>query len=322
MAGYNSSPALVLLATHCAVMLLLALAGATHGHHPSAAGSRLSATFYDASCPSAHDVVRRVIQDARVTDPRIPASLIRLHFHDCFVQGCDASLLLDDDLPAIQTEKTVPANDKSARGFPVVDDIKAALEHACPGVVSCADILALAAEISVELAGGPRWRVLLGRRDGTTTNVESAENLPNFFDPLDVLQEKFRNVNLDDTDLVALQGAHTFGKVQCQFTMQNCTAGQPEGALENLDQVTPNRFDNKYYGNLLHGRAQLDSDQVMLSDPAAAATTAPIVRRFAGNQKDFFRNFAASMIKMGNISPLTGNDGEIRKNCRWVNKGY
>ena len=150
-------------------------------------------------------------------------------------QGCDGSLLLDDDLPAIQTEKTVPANDNSARGFPVVDDIKAALEHACPGVVSCADILALAVEISVELvstpparivllpevvrafstdetmepcvqAGGPRWSVLLGRRDGTTTNVESAKNLPSPFDPLDVLQEKFRNVNLDDTDLVALQG--------------------------------------------------------------------------------------------------------------------
>jgi peroxidase len=55
-------------------------------------------------------------------------------------------------------------------------------------------------------AGGPRWSVLLGRRDGTTTNVQSARNLPNFFDPLSVLQEKFRNVNLDDTDLVALQG--------------------------------------------------------------------------------------------------------------------
>ena len=66
-------------------------------------------------------------------------------------QGCDGSLLLDDDLPTIRTEKAVPANDNSARGFPVVDDIKAALEHACQGVVSCADILALAAEISVEL---------------------------------------------------------------------------------------------------------------------------------------------------------------------------
>ncbi|CAN6355099.1 unnamed protein product [Urochloa humidicola] len=312
-----SSPGwLLAVAAHC--VLILALAGAARGYAPA-----LSSTFYDASCPSAYNVVRRVIQNARVTDPRIPASLIRLHFHDCFVQGCDASLLLDDDLPAIQTEKTVPANNNSARGFPVVDDIKAALEHACPGVVSCADILALAAEISVEISGGPRWRVLLGRRDGTTTNVASANNLPSPFDSLDKLQQKFRNVNLDDTDLVALQGAHTFGKVQCQFTRENCTAGQPAGSLEDLDRVTPNVFDNKYYGNLVHGQAQLPSDQVMLSDPAAPATTAPIVHRFASNQKDFFAKFAVSMIKMGNISPLTGSSGEIRKNCRRVNsKGF
>ncbi|XP_062179330.1 peroxidase 2-like [Phragmites australis] len=321
MANSSCSSSLgLLLATHCA--LLLALVGAAHGH-PPLAGSALSSLFYDESCPSAYDIVRRVIQDARVSDPRIPASLIRLHFHDCFVNGCDGSLLLDDDLPAIQSEKNVPANDNSARGFPVVDDIKSALEDACPGIVSCADILALAAEISVELAGGPRWRVQLGRRDGTTTNIESANNLPSFSDPLDKLQEKFRNFNLDDTDLVALQGAHTFGKVQCQFTRENCSAGQPEGALENLDQVTPNVFDNKYYGNLLHGRAQLPSDQVMLSDPSAPTTTAPIVQRFASNQQDFFKNFAMSMIKMGNISPLTGRDGEIRKNCRRVNSnGY
>jgi peroxidase len=82
-------------------------------------------------------------------------------------------------------------------------------------------------------------------------------------------------------------------------------------------------FDNKYYGNLLHNQAQLPSDQVMLSDPTAPTTTAPIVHRFASNQKDFFTNFVASMIKMGNIGPLTGKDGEIRKNCRRVNsKGY
>ena len=82
-------------------------------------------------------------------------------------------------------------------------------------------------------------------------------------------------------------------------------------------------FDNKYYGNLLHGAAQLPSDQVMLSDAVAEATTAPIVHRFAANQQDFFRNFATSMVKMGNIGPLTGTDGEIRKNCRRTNsKGY
>ncbi|KAJ1253576.1 hypothetical protein BS78_K231600 [Paspalum vaginatum] len=162
----SSSPAggsgRLLFAAHCA-LLLLAMAGAAHAHLPttSSGGSPLSSAFYDASCPGAHAIVRRIIKSARVSDPRIPASLIRLHFHDCFVQGCDGSLLLDDDLPTIQSEKNVPGNKNSARGFPVVDGIKAALEKACPGIVSCADILALAAEISVELAGGPRWRVLL-----------------------------------------------------------------------------------------------------------------------------------------------------------------
>jgi peroxidase len=160
--------------------------------------------------------------------------------------------------------------------------------------------------------------VLLGRQDGTTTNVQSTNNLPSPFDSVDKLQQKFRNINLDNTDLVALQGAHTFGKVQCQFTRENCTAGQPAGALEDLDRVTPNVFDKKYYGNLLHGQAQLPYDQVLLSDPSALATTVPIVHRFVSNQKDFFGNFVASMIKMGNISPLTGRNGEIRMNCRRV----
>ncbi|KAF7032178.1 hypothetical protein CFC21_043387 [Triticum aestivum] len=310
------------LAARCSLLLtaalVLALSHEAHGH--AGAGAGLSSSFYDDSCPSAHDIVRRVIQSARVANARIPASLIRLHFHDCFVQGCDGSLLLDNDLPAIMTEKEVPANNRSVRGFDVVDDIKHALENACPGIVSCADILALASEISVELAGGPRWSVPLGRRDGTTTNVESANNLPSPFDSLQTLQEKFRNLGLDDTDLVALQGAHTFGRAQCQFTQQNCSAGQDGETLVNLDTVTPDVFDNKYYGNLLHGRAPLPSDQVMLSDPVAATTTASIVHRFSGSQKDFFKNFAASMVKMGNISPLTGRAGEIRNNCRRVNK--
>ncbi|KQK22709.1 peroxidase A2 [Brachypodium distachyon] len=302
---------------------------------------QLSPAFYDGSCPHVDDTARRVIQEARVADPRILASLVRLQFHDCFVNGCDGSLLLDDS-PAVRSEKNAAPNNNSARGFPVVDDIKAALEHACPGIVSCADILALAAEISVELAGGPYWRVMLGRRDATTANFEGADNLPGPTDALGVLREKFASLGLDDTDFVALQGAHTIGRAQCRF-VQDRLAEQPDPALDreflsalrqfcpasagvderlnNLDPATPDAFDNSYYVNILRNRGLLRSDQAMLSVPdGAAAATAPIVGRFADSEADFFRSFATAMIKMGNIAPLTGDMGEVRRHCRVVNQ--
>ncbi|KAL5225046.1 hypothetical protein ABZP36_011685 [Zizania latifolia] len=178
--------------------------------------AQLCEDYYDCTCPDAYDIVRRVLIEAQKSDTRIFASLIRLHFHDCFVQGCDASLLLDT-VPGMQSEKESPPNNNSARGFDVVDAVKAALEDACPGVVSCADLLALAAEISVELSGGPGWGVLLGRLDGMTSNFDGSLDLPAPTDNLTVLQGKFLKLNLNDVDLVALSGGHTFGRVQCQF---------------------------------------------------------------------------------------------------------
>lgn len=54
-------------------------------------------------------------------------------------------------LDGTDSEKLAIPNVNSARGFEVVDTIKAAVENACPGVVSCADILTLAARESVYL---------------------------------------------------------------------------------------------------------------------------------------------------------------------------
>ncbi|XP_015159881.1 peroxidase 68-like, partial [Solanum tuberosum] len=84
--------------------------------------SDLSDDFYDDICPQALPTIRRVVEDAVSQERRMGASLLRLHFHDCFVNGCDASILLDQTA-TIDSEKTARPNNNSARGFEVIDRI-------------------------------------------------------------------------------------------------------------------------------------------------------------------------------------------------------
>ncbi|KMZ63101.1 Peroxidase [Zostera marina] len=78
--------------------------------------------FYQCSCPNAAEIVRSVVVKAMAREARMAASLLRLNFHDCFVQGCDASLLLDST-DKIVSEKGSKPNKNSARGFEVIDEI-------------------------------------------------------------------------------------------------------------------------------------------------------------------------------------------------------
>ncbi|KAK1558519.1 hypothetical protein Q3G72_003297 [Acer saccharum] len=330
-----SSPFHHLLATLlCAALLLQA---------SSSSYAQLSPTFYNQTCPNASSIIRGVLQQAFLSDIRIGASLIRLHFHDCFVNGCDGSILLNNTA-TIESEKEAAPNNNSARGFDVVDNMKAALESACPGIVSCADILAIAAEQSVNMSGGPSWQVPLGRRDSLTASRALANiTIPGPTDSLQLLKSKFVNVGLNnDTDLVALSGGHTFGRAQCRTfdnrlfnfnstnnpdptlnttylaTLQQlCPQGGNRSILANLDLTTPDTFDNNYFSNLQSNNGLLQSDQILFSTTGDA--TVQLVNNFSSNQTAFFESFVVSMIRMGNLSPLTGSDGEIRSSCSRVN---
>ncbi|CAI0433623.1 unnamed protein product [Linum tenue] len=116
----------------------------------SPGGAQLSANFYSTSCPNLLTIVRNQMTQAVNNDARMAASILRLFFHDCFVNGCDASVLLDDTT-TLTGEKNAGPNQNSLRGFAVIDNIKTRVEAACNATVSCADILALAARDGVVL---------------------------------------------------------------------------------------------------------------------------------------------------------------------------
>lgn len=303
------------------------------------ATAQLNPNFYRNTCPNVSRIVQQVVHQALRADSRIAASLLHLHFHDCFVDGCDASVLLDTtaNFTGEWTNTTV------LRGFGVIDNIKAAVEHACRGTVSCADILAIAVERSIALSGGPSWTVQLGRRDSTTANptlAKTAFPAPNASVYANL--KKFQNLGLSLTDLVTLSGAHTIGRAHCRtfiYRLNNFNGtGNPDPTLKSsyrstlqriclqdgngssitsFDPGTPNTFDNNYFVNLQKNIGLLQSDQELLS--MAASSTISIVNDYSRSQADFFSNFSNSMIKMGNLSPLTGTSGEIRLNCGKVN---
>ncbi|PON71520.1 Plant peroxidase [Parasponia andersonii] len=304
-------------------------------------GNYLFPQYYDHSCPKAQEIVKSVVGKAVAREARIAASLLRLHFHDCFVKGCDASLLLDS-IGQIISEKNSNPNRNSARGFEVIDEIKSALEKECPNTVSCADILALAARDSTVLRGGPNWVVPLGRRDSREASLSGSNNdIPAPNNTFQTILTKFKRQGLDIVDLVALSGSHTIGNARCtsfrQRLYNQSGNGQPDltlaqayaaqlrsrcprsGGDQNLfflDFVSPTTFDNSYFKNLLASKGLLSSDQVLVT---RSGVSRGLVQKYAENNELFFEQFSKSMVKMGNISPLTGSRGEIRKNCRRIN---
>ncbi|KAF7021721.1 hypothetical protein CFC21_034617 [Triticum aestivum] len=321
-----------------AVALLLAL----HGLLPPSAHAALQDGFYGASTNCTVDVeavVRGVVERhvSRLGDGGSGAGLIRLHFHDCFVKGCDGSVLIDPSPVNPDPEKASPANG-GLRGIDVVEEAKRQLEALCPGTVSCADILAFAARDAANVlsSGAISYDVPSGRRDGLTSDAaDASQSLPPPFAQLGDLVRAFASKGFGIDELVALSGAHSIGRAHCSSfgdrihpavheTMDpsygadmrsRCPEDAGAGEWVAQDQATPGDLDGRYFENVLAGRVPFSSDRALIDD----GETRRMVEDNSGDQGEWAARFAAAMRKMSELAG-TG-EGEIREFCHVTNRG-
>jgi peroxidase len=325
------------LLARAALVAFVALVGVGGG-----ARAQLRQNYYGSTCPNAESTVRSVISQHLQQSFAVGPGTLRLFFHDCFVWGCDASVMLmapnGDDESHSGADATL-----SPDAVEAINKAKAAVEAlpGCAGKVSCADILAMAARDVVSLTGGPSYSVELGRLDGKTFNRAIVKHvLPGPGFNLDQLNSLFASNGLTQTDMIALSGAHTIGVTHCDkfvrriYTFKQrlgynppmnldflrsmrrvCPINYSPTAFAMLDVSTPRAFDNAYFNNLRYNKGLLASDQILFTDRRSR----PTVNLFAANSTAFFDAFVAAMAKLGRIGVKTGSDGEIRRVCTAVN---
>ncbi|KAI3906431.1 hypothetical protein MKX01_029046 [Papaver californicum] len=323
-----SSVSVILITVLCTCFLVLS-------------NGQLRVGFYSSTCPNAEDIVNSIVREAFLDDNNMAAILLRLHFHDCFVNGCDGSILIEG-----KTTERHAFGHQGVNGFDVIEKAKSQLESVCPGVVSCADIVAMAARDSISLSNGPSYQVQTGRRDGRFSNVSSASNMPEVNESIQSLKAKFLQKGLNEKDLVLLSAAHTIGTTACFFMTDRLYNFPTEGAGSDpsinprflrelkskcpqngdintrlpMDNGTPLRFDSQILRNIREGFAVLQSDAKLYDDEV----TRRIIDSYFGFLSSIFgpsfeTDFVNSIVKMGKLGVNTGSRGEIRRVCKAFN---
>lgn len=310
---------------------------------PGTASVKLRRNYYHKTCPNVENIVRAAVtkkfQQTFVTAP----ATIRLFFHDCFVLGCDASIMIASS-DGSKAEKDHPDNlSLAGDGFDTVIKAKEAVDAvpSCRNKVSCADILAMATRDVIALAGGPSYEVELGRLDGLSSTAGSVDGkLPQPFFNLNQLNSLFAANGLTQKNMIALSAAHTIGFSHCSkfanrihnFSRETAVdpalnqgyAAQLRGMCPknvdtriaiDMDPKTPRKFDNVYFQNLKKGKGLFSSDQVLFHDPRSK----PTVNNWANDSHAFKRAFIAAITKLGRVGVKTGKNGNIRRNCAAFN---
>ncbi|KAK0578787.1 hypothetical protein LWI29_016177 [Acer saccharum] len=255
-------------------------------------------SFYRDTCPQAEDIIKEQVKLLYKRHKNTAFSWLRNIFHDCAVQSCDASLLLDSTRRSLSEKET----DRSfgMRNFRYIETIKEALERECPGVVSCADILVLSARDGIVALGAigidtPGVVALLGAHSvGRTHCVKLVHRLYPEVDP-------------------------AFNPDHIDHMLHKCPDPIPDPKSVQYvrnDRGTPMVLDNNYYRNILDNKGLMLVDHQLAVDKR----TKPFVKKMAKSQAYFFKEFSRAITILSENNPLTGTKGEIRKQCNLSNK--
>ncbi|KVH89614.1 heme peroxidase [Cynara cardunculus var. scolymus] len=285
-----------------ALFSLTVVASFAESTESSESDSGLVLNFYKDSCPQAEDIIKEQVKLLYKRHKNTAFSWLRNIFHDCGVESCDASLLLDSTRRSLSEKET----DRSfgLRNFRYLETIKEAVERECPGVVSCADILVLSGREGIVALGGPYIPLKTGRRDGRKSRADVLEQyLPDHNESMSVVLERFKNIGIDTPGVVALLDAIPDPKA-VQYVRN--------------DRGTPMILDNNYYRNILDNKGLLIVDHQLATDKR----TKPYVKKMAKSQDYFFKHFGRAITILTENNPLTGNEGEIRKQCNVANKHH
>ncbi|CAO2207960.1 unnamed protein product [Urochloa humidicola] len=320
----------------------------------SAQASELQVGYYSKTCKGVENIVKWHVIRALKANRRTGAALIRLLFHDCFVRGCDGSVLLDASYENPHPEKEAKVNIGLA-AFDLLEEIKAAVEDRCPGIVSCSDILIYAARDAASILsnGHVHFDVPAGRLDGYVSKAEEAQaELPDSTDDVDKLIANFAKKNFTIEELVILSGAHSIGQGHCSsFTGRlsepndqitpayrdllkyKCSQGSNPPVVNNVrdedyDVVgrfmsgfvsrvrkIPDFLDNTYYHNNLAKIVTFHSDWTLLTQKEALGH----VKEYAENGTLWDEDFSDSLVKLSKLPMPAGSKGEIRKKCSMIN---
>ncbi|KAK9936510.1 hypothetical protein M0R45_013349 [Rubus argutus] len=282
MSSSCSSPSSSFSFTSCLTIMLLLILYSTSAICADKPHRQLSVDYYAKSCPQLEQLIGSITSQQFKEEPISGPATIRLFFHDCFVEGCDASITIKSKQGSkMLAEKDAPDNkDLREEGFESVRKAKALVESKCPGLCLVLTYLQLKPEIMSIWQGVHTIKL---RRGGLTLE-----------------------------DLVVLSGAHTFGYAHCQSfesRLYDYRGSKQPDPLMDPRLLRALRMSCPHYEAKL---GLLASDQALALDPR----TKPIVQAYAKDKAKFFQAFGVAMEKMGSIGVKRGRKhGEKRKDC-------